>query len=67
MHERRVADARAIVDNFTAALNTAKEKHGAAVSALSEAASKRGAAAEKYAKAKAGVRAIFADVEPRPA
>ena len=62
-HERRVADAQSIVDNFAAALNAAKKKNDAATVALSEAASKRTAAADKYAKAKAGVRAIFADVD----
>jgi hypothetical protein len=63
MHERRVADVQTTVDNFTVALNAAKDKQAAAVTTLSEAASKRKAAAEKYEKAKAGVRAILADVD----
>jgi hypothetical protein len=63
MHERRTAEAQRVADGFARELANAREKHDAALTALAESAKKRKAAAEKYEKAKAGVRAILADVD----
>jgi hypothetical protein len=63
MHERRTAEAQRVADGFARELANAREKHDAALTALAESAKKRKAAAEKYEKAKARVRAILADVD----
>jgi hypothetical protein len=63
MHERRTAEAQRVADGFARELANAREKHDAALTALAESAKKRAAAAEKYEKAKAGVRAILAYVD----
>jgi hypothetical protein len=46
MHERRTAEAQRVADGFARELANAREKHDAALTALTESAKKRKAAAE---------------------